>query len=547
MEAPEALGAAEAPGAPPAPEVEAPEAQVEPGPWSLALLPRDTLPGVVTRLDPRSVGQIAAASREFLALCGDEVWRALALAALWPCDGALLELLASGLARARGRRSSWRALFQAHRAASETLVVDVGHGYTKYGFPPRAGGAPAAPAVLQLCSSPTHPADASRQRQLPAIVDRVARGAPRRTIPMLVGEPFNMMSPTDAAAWRDGFVAPQLASGTRCTYCPQPLLALLAHGCHQDGVVMNIGQREVVVAPCLDGRVCYEAIRVQQGMGASMLTQVMLELLVARNEGVDWGMLTWCRDLKEKHCEVAPRPLAGEDGERLQQCLPTPVEVRNGSLRLRLGLERFQVPEVLFQRGRASLPALTLQAVKIVLASQPPGSRQSVAQRLLRSIVVVGGTAELPGMHDRLQRELETRLQDMEWACLRQGGSSPEVCVRPPPPGVCEPRTAVLRGGQLMVLATCAAQLSGRRPGPGPHDSCDVEELDDVCSERPPLAACCSTPWRRPTRLGDLRGYIAVARRTAASTVAVLRHVWRAAVGSGPGEGGSAATVTAAL
>eukprot|EP00428_Durinskia_dybowskii_P035600 CAMPEP_0170258816 /NCGR_PEP_ID=MMETSP0116_2-20130129/29278_1 /TAXON_ID=400756 /ORGANISM="Durinskia baltica, Strain CSIRO CS-38" /LENGTH=395 /DNA_ID=CAMNT_0010509859 /DNA_START=78 /DNA_END=1263 /DNA_ORIENTATION=- len=376
------------------------------------LLPEDLFPSLASHVEPMTVASLAAASRAFPAFSRcDEAWRLLALSWLWPRDAALNELLASGRAfpecrAASGpglassivqRRISWRGLFKAHKAAAGILVVDVGYGYTKFAFPPSGGGSPPAPGVLQLCSSPTHPADAQRQHQLAAVAQRSASVGRAAESPARPG-----------GRLARGLRAAPVASAHGAALLPAALLALMAHGACGDGLVVNIGQREVVLVPCLDGQVCYEAIRTQEGMGASRLTQVMLDLLMARGDGVDWSMLTWCRDLKDKHCQVAPQgyqlgPQGDEGGDGAgvdgAPSLPPPVEVSTGRLRIVLDAERFLVPEVLF-RGRAGLPSLVMSTV-LAVAKMLAGAaeRSTVAARLLSSIVVVGGTAELPGLH----------------------------------------------------------------------------------------------------------------------------------------------------
>lgn len=550
--------------APPAPAAlpPSPRQSGQPAASTFASLPEDVFPFIVCGLEPRTLGRLAAVSSDFPGFSrSDQVWRSLARTCLWPCDVEILELLCSGRlllsslqkggAEFKSPPLTWRGLFKAHKVASSVLVVDMGFGYTKFGFPPRGLGPPAAPGMLQLCSSPTHPADAPRQRQLRVVLDRASRPGTtsaqqqqqqsrRQATAVLVCEPFGLASEADAAGWREGFVRPQLPPATPCLFCPQPVLALLAHGGHQDGVVLNIGQREVVIAPCLDGKVCRQALRTQEGMGSSMLTQVMLELLVARNAGVDWDMLTWCRDLKEQHCRVALEPLVASSDRDIAAVaadLAPPVEVSKGRVRLQLGAERFMVPEVLFRRGRVSLPWLVMQAVmKAADAAPTDAERRDAAARLLSTVTIVGGTAEIPGLHARLQRELKELLRDPECSrVLRCGDEPPEVKVLIPSADFCSPRTAVLRGGQLAAAAACAGGLVAGITVETRYEVSDLEDIDPAWqASEPHLALCCSAPWRRPTRMHDFREYITAARRNAASTVAALRQMWRSAVGTTP-------------
>mmetsp|Transcript_52780 Transcript_52780/g.171727 ORF Transcript_52780/g.171727 Transcript_52780/m.171727 type:complete len:530 (-) Transcript_52780:130-1719(-) len=514
----------------------------------------DVLPSLVSHLEPATLGQLAGASAAFASCArSDEVWKALALNSLWPRDEGLLKLLVAGEVSpwdakhgSQGGRSlprakalTWRSLFRAQRAASAVLVVDIGFGYTKFGSGPRCA-APAEPLrALQLCSSPTHRADAPRGRQLAAVAARAAppAGLGRTRIlkcpPFLVCEPFNILSEDEANVWRDSFIKPQLPAGAQCLFCPQPMLALLAHGGHADGVAVNIGQRETVVVPILNGEIVWTAILTGEGMGASTLTQVMLEMLVTRNVGVNSDMLTWCRDLKEAHCAVAPERV---DAEAASGFAPAVEVRRNGRLSFQLGLERFLVPEVFFRPGPACLPRLVLQAVGTAVSTCPAERRPEVAARLLSAVAVVGGTAEMPGLRQRLQNELQGLLRtEAKSSGLGFCKTPPEVKVLAPLSGMGGPRAAVCHGGQLAAIAACSAGWLENDVG-APDIQLKVQEEEEEKTEvvTPDLTLCCATSWRRPTRIRDIKSAISAAHRCAASTSAALCRLWRSAVGSSP-------------
>jgi hypothetical protein len=72
----------------------------------------------------------------------------------------------------------WRRVMRARAEmpGRTSLVVDVGRGYTKYGLVDALrGGGITNPATLQLCSSPTAPADASADAQFAAVLARLER------------------------------------------------------------------------------------------------------------------------------------------------------------------------------------------------------------------------------------------------------------------------------------------------------------------------------------------------------------------------------------
>merc|ERR1711935_669667 len=99
---------------------------------------------------------------------------------------------------------------------------------------------------LQLCSSPTHPADACRSRQIPVVLHASSKlaisdmqpdatmqsnaSAPPLNPTLLVCEPFHLVSDVEAEHWRESFIKPQLLHREMpCLFLAQPLLALLAH------------------------------------------------------------------------------------------------------------------------------------------------------------------------------------------------------------------------------------------------------------------------------------------------------------------------------
>jgi len=134
----------------------------------LLQMPHEVTAGVVWSLDMSEVAKLARTCKLFSQEAMDaELWFHLFLRTCWPPSGALLAF-AEGTTTPVG--IDWRARLQARAAASPTIVVDVGRGYTKFtvvdGMQGRweLDGCP--PQIVQLCSSPTHPPDCERGEQL---------------------------------------------------------------------------------------------------------------------------------------------------------------------------------------------------------------------------------------------------------------------------------------------------------------------------------------------------------------------------------------------
>jgi len=494
----------------------------------------DVVFDIATHLDPPSLCSFAAVTSGFEQLSREEaLWESVAEGLLAPHSVAGFRTFQSTAAWMclHSGESCWtslaskkednermetaggftcRQLCQAHQAARAVLAVDLGQGYTKFGYASscqRLG-------VLQLCSSPTHPAEAARSRQVDVLMRRAGKPLGfRAPSAILVGEPFYLPSDAEADKWRKEFLQPQLPSSIQCLCLPQPLLALLAHGVHRDGIVVNLGQREAAAVPCLDGCVWRSASCGHGDISGAVLTNSLYQLLGRRNVGVE---LTRCRDLKEQHCAVSPTPLSREEGPVHHA---PPVQVSHGGIRFELGLERFLVPEVLFQ-GRRSLPWLVHEAGRRAVAMVPPKERPATWARLLGSVVVVGGTAMLPGLRSRLQSELQERVDSTEFLMTEGLEDPPKVHVLEPLPKSGGPRVAVFYGLQLAAVAACAGGIVRTEDlaspkGFAPHDNPGRPNAD---------CACCQAWWKRTTSgLRAFRELLPIFAMTAlAATVALI-------------------------
>jgi actin-related protein len=266
-------------------------------------------------------------------------------------------------------------------------------------------------------------------------------------------------------------------------FLPQPKLALLAHGVVEDGIVVNVGHRETVAVPCLGGKILREAACCNGCLGSALLTKLMLELLTTArgisycSDSDDWSLLVECRDLKEKHCFVLPEAL-----ESLNATAGLPdVEVDFGGSNIVLGRERYLVPEVIFSPWRGSLTQLVLQAAASAVDAAGAG-RDDIWSRLLGSVVVVGGAAELPGLRARLAEELSKHVAKPSFVEGHGLSQSPVVQVCAPLDELgCSPKSAVLRGGQLAALAVCTAGDPVRLL-PTARGECCSERSDFDCS-----------------------------------------------------------------
>jgi hypothetical protein len=137
---------------------------------------------------------------------------------------------------------------------------------------------------------------------------------------------------------------------------------------------------------------------------------LFLQQLAANPANASWlrnDDMTWCRDMKEEYCFVQ---LPGKE-------TPAPVEVarpRAEALAHRtclLDSERWLVPEALFTPTRFGIDARSITAVLIAAATAAAGAfpkhtghvQPGIFERLLTSIVVVGGASGLPNLRRRIE------------------------------------------------------------------------------------------------------------------------------------------------
>jgi len=239
-------------------------------------------------------------------------------------------------------------------------------------------------------------------------------------------------------------------------------MSLWAHGVDH-GIVVNIGQMQTFAVVIVRGQV---ALGAAIQMGSARLTNYLLSLMTDRHD-LDPSLMTWCRDMKELHCYVAPPAPFSRGGQDLQARLGDgddfgimPVEVQTPEGRtLQMAEERVLVPELFFDQRRpgATLPQLILHCAEATL-SRGLCSEEG-ARTLLQQIVLVGGAADFPGMRPRVEFEVRELLRHRGTPALRAAvASTDDVYVLNPPVGhngpLITPRFVPLFGGCVRAASS---------------------------------------------------------------------------------------------
>jgi actin-related protein 6 len=208
-------------------------------------------------------------------------------------------------------------------------------------------------------------------------------------------------------------------------------------------LVVDIGHSHTTVTPLYQGRPLHAACR-RLDIGGRLLTNLLKERL---SRTMDMQREEWIvQEIKEDTCYVAsdlndfsnrlerawkggqkdPREVDTTvlvdyvlpDYEQLKRGYAKPFDA-NKTARMRLGIggaadpaitvgnERFTVPELLFAPSdigmrQDGIPGVILQSLEAL----PKG----LWQPFLASILVVGGTSKMPGLVERLERELRSKI-----------------------------------------------------------------------------------------------------------------------------------------
>ncbi|XP_058208850.1 actin-related protein 8 isoform X1 [Rhododendron vialii] len=181
----------------------------------------------------------------------------------------------------------------------------------------------------------------------------------------------------------------------------QATLALYAAR-RTSGIVVNIGFQQTSIVPILHGKVMRKVGVEVVGIGALKLTGFLRELMQQKNMHFD--SLYTVRSLKEKLCYVA-LDYEAELSKDTQATLEVAAE---GCFTL--SKERFQTGEILFQPRMAGVRAMALHQAVALCMDHCQAAELSGDNSWFKTVVLTGGSACLPGLAERLGKELHEEL-----------------------------------------------------------------------------------------------------------------------------------------
>ncbi|KAM1099163.1 hypothetical protein TB2_005676 [Malus domestica] len=177
----------------------------------------------------------------------------------------------------------------------------------------------------------------------------------------------------------------------------QATLALYAAR-RTSGIVVNIGFQVTSIVPILNGKVIRKVGVEVMGLGALKLTGFLRELLQRNN--INFDSLYTVRTVKEKLCYVA------EDYEAELSKNTQASFGAGGQGWFTISKERFQTGEILFQPKLAGVRTMGLHQAVALCMEHCHSADLTGDDAWFKTVVLSGGTACLPGLAGRLEKEL---------------------------------------------------------------------------------------------------------------------------------------------
>ncbi|KAF7144482.1 hypothetical protein RHSIM_Rhsim04G0007300 [Rhododendron simsii] len=374
-------------------------------------VPFDVFMQIVKLLGPKEVARLSAVCKSWKLIVSDnrlwiyflqnqqESWDSIFFAETQLRSGYPLQALPNQMSQL-----SFMDIFGQRKQVPGSVIIDGGSGYCKFGWSKyeRPSGRSATFLEFGNIESPMY----SRLRHFFAtIYSRMQVKTSAQ--PIVVSIPICHYDDTESAKAARRQLKQTIYSVLFDMNVPaicainQSTLALYAAR-RTSGIVVNIGFQQTSIVPILHGKVMRKVGVEVVGMGALKLTGFLRELM--QKENMHFDSLYTVRSLKEKLCYVA-LDYEAELSKDTQATLEVAAE---GCFTL--SKERFQIGEILFQPRMAGVRAMALHQAVALCMDHCQAAELTGDDSWFKTVVLTGGSACLPGLAERLGKELHELL-----------------------------------------------------------------------------------------------------------------------------------------
>ncbi|XP_028752825.1 actin-related protein 8 isoform X1 [Neltuma alba] len=299
---------------------------------------------------------------------------------------------------------SFKRIYGLREQVPGAVIIDGGSGYCKFGWSKYDSPSGRSATFLEFgnLESPMY----TRLRHFFATIYNRMQVKPS-TQPVIVSIPICHYDDTESAKASRRQLKEAICAALFDMNVPavcavnQATLALYAAK-QTSGIAVNVGFQVTSIVPILNGKVMRKVGVEVVGLGAIKLTGFLRELMQRNN--MNFESLYTVRTLKEELCYVA----IDYEAELLKDTQASFEAAGEGWFTL--SKERFQTGEILFQPRLAGLQAMGLHQAVALCMDHCHSAELAGDPDWFKTVVLSGGTACLPGLAERLDKELRDLL-----------------------------------------------------------------------------------------------------------------------------------------
>ncbi|KAL3024194.1 hypothetical protein AAZX31_04G106900 [Glycine max] len=299
---------------------------------------------------------------------------------------------------------SFKHIYGQRALVPGSIIIDGGSGYCKFGWSKYAYPSGRSATFLEFgnIESPMY----TRLRHFFATIYNRMQVKPNKQ-PVIVSVPICHYDDTESAKASRQQLKEAIYASLFDMNVPavcainQATLALYAAK-RTSGIVVNIGFQVTSIVPILNGKVMRKVGVEVVGLGALKLTGFLREKMQLNN--LSFQSLYTVRTLKENLCYVA----LDYEAELLKDTKASFEAAGEGWFTLSKG--RFQTAEILFQPHLAGVQAMGLHQAIALCVEHCHSADLACDSDWYKTIVLSGGTACLPGLAERIEKELHALL-----------------------------------------------------------------------------------------------------------------------------------------